>query len=83
MGKQKTFAIRHVFFFLFNFNPLFFFVVVVIQSAFHDGKQANWFHSVCFFKKQKPNSTGDILNFEKLKYEDQKFIEEELGKFFY
>ncbi|CAG9763321.1 unnamed protein product [Ceutorhynchus assimilis] len=41
------------------------------QSAFFDGKQTNWFHFECFFKKQKVKTTDDIEHFESLRIEDQ------------
>lgn len=51
-----------------------------LQSAFHDGKQPNWFHQECFFKKQRPASEALIDGFPKLRVEDQKEIRENLGK---
>lgn len=51
------------------------------QSAFHDGKQPNWFHQACFFKKHRPQSEALIDGFPKLRIEDQKEIKEEIGKF--
>lgn len=53
---------------------------VLLQSAFHDGKQPNWFHKACFFKKHRPQSEALIDGFSKLRMEDQKEIKEELGK---
>lgn len=50
------------------------------QSAFHDGKQPNWFHKACFFKKHHPASEVLIDGFPKLRIEDQKDIQEEMGK---
>lgn len=49
-------------------------MAVMVQSAFHDGKQPNWFHEKCFFNKQRPTSVGDIQNFENLRYEDQERV---------
>ncbi|XP_037946866.1 poly [ADP-ribose] polymerase [Teleopsis dalmanni] len=49
-------------------------IAAMIQSAFHDGKSPNWFHASCFFKKQRPQSVGDIENFENLRFEDQELI---------
>ncbi|RVE52809.1 hypothetical protein evm_002466 [Chilo suppressalis] len=46
----------------------------MVQSAFHDGKQPNWYHEDCFFQKQRPTSHTDIGNFNKLKINDQKNI---------
>lgn len=53
---------------------------IFLQSAFHDGKQPNWFHKACFFKKHRPQSEVLIDGFSKLRAEDQKDIKEELGK---
>jgi poly [ADP-ribose] polymerase 1 len=50
----------------------------MVQSAFHDGKQPNWFHENCFFQKQRPDTVGDIENFSNLKYEDQQKIQEKI-----
>lgn len=50
------------------------------QSAFHDGKQPNWFHETCFFAKQRPATTGDIENFGSLRMEDQKRIAEQVSQ---
>ncbi|XP_053602526.1 poly [ADP-ribose] polymerase [Plodia interpunctella] len=46
----------------------------MVQSAFHDGKQPNWYHEECFFEKQRPSSVDEIANFNKLKSADQKRI---------
>ncbi|KAL4708395.1 hypothetical protein ACJJTC_019631 [Scirpophaga incertulas] len=46
----------------------------MVQSAFHDGKQPNWYHEDCFFEKQRPTTFSDIGNFNKLKSQDQKKI---------
>lgn len=54
----------------------------MFQSGFHDGKQPNWFHQACFFKKQRPTSEGDIAGFESIRYEDQKSIRENIGEYF-
>ncbi|TMW48487.1 hypothetical protein DOY81_006414, partial [Sarcophaga bullata] len=48
--------------------------IYFLQSAFHDGKQPNWFHEKCFFQKQRPSSVGDIENFENIRFEDQENI---------
>ncbi|XP_070070399.1 uncharacterized protein Parp1 isoform X3 [Drosophila takahashii] len=47
-------------------------IAVLVQSAFHDAKVPNWFHKTCFFKNQRPESVGDIQNFENLRFTDQK-----------
>ncbi|XP_065370938.1 poly [ADP-ribose] polymerase [Calliphora vicina] len=54
-------------------------IAIMVQSAFHDGKQPNWYHEKCFFIKQHPGSVGDIANFENLRYEDQVRVQEEVG----
>jgi len=41
------------------------------QSAFFDGKQANWFHSNCFFMRNRPKAVGEIAHFDSLRWEDQ------------
>lgn len=51
-----------------------------LQSAFHDGKQPNWFHENCFFAKQRPSTTGDIDGFNLLRTEDQKRISDQVSK---
>lgn len=58
-------------------------IAAMVQSAFHDGKQANWFHESCFFKKQRPGSVGDIANYENLRLEDQKRLEKKIGWYSY
>lgn len=49
-------------------------IAAMVQSAFHDGKQPNWFDEECFFKKQRPSTVGDIENFENMRIEDQERI---------
>ncbi|XP_063361002.1 poly [ADP-ribose] polymerase [Cydia amplana] len=51
-------------------------IAVMVLSAFHDGKQPNWHHEECFFRKQRPKVTSDIGNFNKLRHGDQKRIKE-------
>jgi poly [ADP-ribose] polymerase 1 len=41
------------------------------QSQLHDGKDAVWFHSRCFFMAHKVMLTNHIENFENIKYDDQ------------
>ncbi|XP_059610160.1 poly [ADP-ribose] polymerase [Phlebotomus argentipes] len=55
-------------------------IAAMVQSAFHDGKQPNWFHSKCFFEKQRPASEGDIAGFAMLRTKDQEFISKEIAK---
>lgn len=54
-------------------------LAVMVQSRFHDGKDAHWFHSQCFFQKHHPPSVGDIEDYESLRYDDQKMIESKVG----
>ncbi|XP_055309208.1 poly [ADP-ribose] polymerase [Sitodiplosis mosellana] len=54
-------------------------IAVMVQSAFHDGKQPNWFHQACFFKKHRPATEALIDGFPKLRVEDQKEIRGNLG----
>ncbi|XP_013111859.1 poly [ADP-ribose] polymerase [Stomoxys calcitrans] len=49
-------------------------IAAMVQSAFHDSKQPNWYHESCFFKKQRPLSVGDIQNIENMRFEDQERI---------
>ena len=49
------------------------------QSAFHDGKNPNWFHWNCFFDKHRLKSVGDIAHFEQIRYEDQKKVEDKIS----
>lgn len=57
-------------------------MAIMVQSRFHDGKDAHWFHDRCFFQKHRPESVGDIEDFESLRYEDQTKIKENMGKNF-
>ncbi|KAM7363583.1 poly-(ADP-ribose) polymerase [Cochliomyia hominivorax] len=50
-------------------------IAAMVQSAFHDGKQPNWYHEKCFFTKHRPSSAGDIENFENLRFEDQERVQ--------
>ncbi|XP_063974241.1 poly [ADP-ribose] polymerase isoform X2 [Diachasmimorpha longicaudata] len=49
-------------------------IAKVVQSAFHDGVQQNWFHERCFWSKAKVKTAGDIANLENLVWEDQEKI---------
>ncbi|XP_053691962.1 poly [ADP-ribose] polymerase [Sabethes cyaneus] len=51
----------------------------MVQSAFHDGKQAQWYHEKCFFQKLRPTTEGDVAHFENLRYEDQQRIREKIA----
>ncbi|XP_075147424.1 poly [ADP-ribose] polymerase-like isoform X2 [Haematobia irritans] len=53
-------------------------IAAMVQSAFHDSKQPNWFHESCFFKKQRPLSVGDIQNLENIRYDDQERIQKKV-----
>ncbi|XP_055838265.1 poly [ADP-ribose] polymerase [Episyrphus balteatus] len=55
-------------------------IAAMVQSAFHDGKQPNWFHEQCFFNKQRPGSAGDIENFENLRFEDQERVKKTIDE---
>lgn len=55
-------------------------LAAMVQSPFHDGKSANWFHFSCFFQKQRPKAVGDIAKVSELKYEDQEKIREKVGE---
>lgn len=50
----------------------------MVQSAFHDGKQAQWYHEKCFFQKLRPTTEGDIAHFEGLRYEDQQKVRDKI-----
>lgn len=54
-------------------------LAVMVQSAFHDGRNPNWFHSHCFFKKQRPKAIGDIAKVSELKLADQEKIQKNIG----
>ncbi|KXJ68804.1 hypothetical protein RP20_CCG001602 [Aedes albopictus] len=51
----------------------------MVQSAFHDGKQAQWYHEKCFFQKLRPTTEGDIAHFEGLRYEDQEQLRKKIA----
>lgn len=50
----------------------------LVQSHTFDGKMTFWYHYNCFFKKSKILQTGDIKNFDGLKFEDQEKIRSEI-----
>lgn len=52
----------------------------MVQSRFHDGKDAHWFDIKCFFQKHRPASVGDIEDFEALRYDDQTKIKDKLSE---
>ena len=45
-----------------------------------DGKVPNWFHTKCFFTRNRPKAVGDISHFDSLRWEDQEKIREMLEK---
>ncbi|KAI5636400.1 poly(ADP-ribose) polymerase catalytic domain-containing protein [Phthorimaea operculella] len=49
-------------------------IAIMVQSAFFDGKQPNWHHEECFFKKARAQTIADIANFNKLKNPDKERI---------
>lgn len=49
------------------------------QSAFFDGKQANWFHQNCFFGRNRPKDVAEIGHFEQLRWEDQEKIKTKIA----
>jgi len=51
----------------------------MVQSAFFDGKQANWFHLNCFFGRNRPKECGEFSHFEQLRWEDQEKIRERIA----
>ncbi|GBP32813.1 Poly polymerase [Eumeta japonica] len=54
-------------------------LAVMVQSAFFDGKQPNWYHEECFFSKQRPKSVDDIGKFNTLTHSDQKRLTSVIG----
>ncbi|XP_050310535.1 poly [ADP-ribose] polymerase [Anthonomus grandis grandis] len=54
-------------------------LATLTQSAFFDGKQANWYHFDCFFTKQRVKTTDDIEHFESLRIQDQDRIKKHVG----
>ncbi|XP_034943487.1 poly [ADP-ribose] polymerase [Chelonus insularis] len=50
----------------------------LVQSPFHDGMMATWFHPHCFFTKAKPKSITEIANFDNVKWDDQEFIRKKI-----
>ncbi|XP_058823403.1 poly [ADP-ribose] polymerase [Topomyia yanbarensis] len=51
----------------------------MVQSAFHDGKQPQWYHEKCFFQKLRPTTEGDVAHFEGLRYEDQQRVRDKIA----
>lgn len=55
-------------------------LAAMVQSGFHDGRDAKWFHFDCFFKKQRPKAIGDIDKVSELRLADQERIKKSIGK---
>ena len=55
-------------------------LAVMVQSPFFDGLAPKWHHFDCFFVRYHPRNVGEIKNYEMLKYDDQKKIDEMLMK---
>ncbi|XP_077279950.1 poly-(ADP-ribose) polymerase isoform X2 [Temnothorax americanus] len=55
-------------------------LAAIVQSPVHDGKIPKWYHTKCFFLKQRPKSTGDIACFDEIRNEDQDTIRKNLEK---
>lgn len=53
-------------------------LAVMVQSPFFDGRQPNWHHYECFFLRYHPAGPEEFSNFEHLKYEDQKRMEQSI-----
>jgi len=54
-------------------------LAAMTQSPFFDGKQANWFHSNCFFTRNRPTAVGEIAHFDSLRWEDQEKISKRIA----
>lgn len=54
-------------------------MAVMVQSRFHDGKDAHWHHFDCFFTRFRPK-VEEIAHLANLKFEDQKAVEEAIEK---
>ncbi|OTF80415.1 hypothetical protein BLA29_003667, partial [Euroglyphus maynei] len=55
-------------------------LAVMVQSPFFDGRTPKWHHFECFFDRYLPRNVGEIKNYELLRYEDQKLIDQMLTK---
>lgn len=53
-------------------------IAALVQSPMFDGKMAQWYHFMCFFGKQRPQSVDQIEHFESLRYDDQQKIKEKI-----
>lgn len=54
-------------------------LAIMVRSPFFDGRVPKWHHYECFFQRHLPKGPSDIGQFENLKYEDQKRIEESIS----
>jgi len=55
-------------------------LAAMTQSPFFDGKQASWFHSNCFFTRNRPTAVGEIAHFDSLRWEDQEKITKRIAE---
>ncbi|KAF6035109.1 PARP1 [Bugula neritina] len=51
----------------------------MVQSPHFDGKQPNWFHFQCFWKRGRPTASTEIAGFDGLRWEDQEKINGKLS----
>lgn len=50
-----------------------------MQSAFFDGRQANWYHFGCFYKTSVVRSPNEVSGFSSLRWEDQERIRKKIS----
>ena len=55
-------------------------LAAMVQSPFFDGKSANWFHSNCFFMRNRPTAVGEIAHFDSIRWEDQEKITKRIAE---
>ncbi|XP_033328280.2 poly-(ADP-ribose) polymerase [Megalopta genalis] len=53
-------------------------LATVVQSPVHDGKIPKWYHSTCFFLKQRPKTVADIANFDNIRWDDQQDVKKKI-----
>ncbi|XP_064402675.1 poly [ADP-ribose] polymerase 1-like isoform X3 [Halichondria panicea] len=51
----------------------------LVQSAFFDGKQTNWYHFGCFFKNATMKSVNEVSGFSSLRWDDQEKIKKKIS----
>ncbi len=51
----------------------------LVQSAFFDGKQTNWYHFGCFFKNATMKSVNEMSGFSSLRWDDQEKIKKKIS----